>query len=129
MAEIQPKKTREEFIEDVQKWALLDAQLKVVNEKTRKMREMKNTLTKQICEFVETNNLRTTIGLNDGELKIYEKREYSPLTYSYIEECLKSIIKNQEHIDYIIKYLKENREIKIVQDIRRTIDRDYTASL
>lgn len=127
MSEIQPKKTRDDFIADVQKWALLDAQLKIVNEKTRKMRELKNTLTKQICDYIDTNQLRTTIGLNDGELRIYEKREYSPLSYSYIEECLKSIIKNQEHIDYIIKYLKDNREIKITKDIRRTFD--HTASL
>jgi len=127
MSEIQPKKTRDDFIADVQKWALLDAQLKIVNEKTRKMRELKSTLTKQICDYIDNNQLRTTIGLNDGELRIYEKREYSPLSYSYIEECLKSIIKNQEHIDYIIKYLKENREIKIVRDIKRTID--HTASL
>jgi len=127
MSEIQPKKTRDDFIADVQKWALLDAQLKIVNEKTRKMRELKNTLTKQICDYIDTNQLRTTIGLNDGELRIYEKREYSPLSYSYIEECLKSIIKNQDHIDYIIKYLKDNREIKLTRDIKRTID--HTASL
>lgn len=127
MSEIQPKKTRDDFIADVQKWALLDSQLKIVNEKIRKMRELKSTLTKQISDYINTNQLRTTISLNDGELRIYEKKEYSPLTYSYIEECLKSIIKNQDHIDYIIKYLKDNREIKIVRDIKRTID--HTASL
>ena len=114
------KKTREEFITDVQKWVLLESQLKIVNEKTKKMRELKHTLTSQICDYIDTNGLNTTIGLSEGELKIYEKREYSPLTYGYIEESLKSIIKNPDHIDYIIKYLKDNREIKITKEIRKT---------
>ena len=90
--ELQSTKTREEFISEVQKWAILDTQLKIVNEKTRKMREMKSVLTKQICNYIDTNKLKTTIGISDGELKIYEKREYSPLSYGYIEECLKTII-------------------------------------
>ena len=127
--ELQSTKTREEFISEVQKWAILDTQLKIVNEKTRKMREMKSVLTKQICNYIDTNKLKTTIGISDGELKIYEKREYSPLSYGYIEECLKTIIKNPEHIEYIIKFLKDNREIKTVQDIRRTMAVDHTASL
>lgn len=127
MTEIQAIKQREEFITDVQKWVLLDTQLKIVNEKTKKMRELKSTITKQICDYIDTNKLRTTIDLNDGELRIYEKREYSPLSYSYIEECLGKIIKNPDHIAYIIRYLKDNREIKITHDIRRTFD--HTASL
>jgi hypothetical protein len=59
------------------------------------------------------------IEIHDGDLKIYEKKEYSPLTYSYIEECLEKIVTNKSQVEYILKYLKENREIKQVQDIRR----------
>mgnify|MGYP001228387813 CR=1 FL=1 len=120
MSDIQKTKTREEFIIDIKKWALLDSQLKIVNDKTKKMREMKHMLTKDICDYVKNNNTSNTIGISDGELKIYEKKEYSPLSYSYIQECLENIIKNPDHIDFIIQYLKDHRETKITQDIKRT---------
>ena len=116
--------SREDFISNVKKWTLLDTQLKIVNEKTKKMRELKNSLTSEICNYVNNNHLQKNIGINDGELRLYEKREYSPLSYSYIEECLRSIIQNPEHIEYIIQYLKDNREIKIIQDIKRTFYKD-----
>ena len=35
MSDIQKTKTREEFIIDIKKWALLDSQLKIVNDKTK----------------------------------------------------------------------------------------------
>lgn len=110
-----PKRTHIEFLEDIQKWELLDSQLKIVTEKTKKMREMKQILSKRICDYIDTNpqyKMKTTI-------RVYEKREYTPLTYGYIQECLEQIIKNPEHIDYILDYLKENREVKITQDIRK----------
>jgi hypothetical protein len=118
------KGSREDFISNVKKWTLLDTQLKIVNEKTKKMRELKNSLTFEICNYINNNHLQKSIGINDGELRLYEKREYSPLSYSYIEECLRSIIQNPEHIEYIIQYLKDNREIKIIQDIKRTFSKD-----
>ena len=110
---------KSEFIKNVQQWVQLDTQLKLANDKTKQMRDMRNSLTCKICEYVETKQIADKIELSDGNLKIYEKKEYSPLTYSYIEASLQKIIPNQEHVSYIIKYLKENREITTVTDIRR----------
>ena len=111
---------KEQFIQNIKKWVLLDSQLKIVNEKTKKMREMKHDLTKQICEFSNNNKINNKISITDGELRITEKREYSPLTFTYIHECLQKIISEQEQVEFIMKYLKDNREISVVSDIRRT---------
>ena len=51
---------------------------------------------------------------------MYEKKEYSPLTFSYVEESLAKILADKSQVDYIIQYLKSNREIKSSPDIRRT---------
>lgn len=110
----------ENFIKNVQKWAILDTQLKIVNEKTKAMREMKHDLTREICACVDGNQ---TIKISDGELRIYEKYEYQPLSYGYIQECLETIIKNPDHIEYIIQYLKDNRETKTSMDIRRVYNK------
>lgn len=112
--------SRTQFIEKIQKWAKLDTQLKMINEKIKDIRDMKNNLTDDICEYVENNNVNAKINIGDGQLIISEKKIYSPLSYAYIEECLEKIIDDEEHIDFIINYLRDNREVEIVKEIRRT---------
>jgi len=115
---LHPKKI---FVENVQKWSLYDRQLKLIAEKTKLIRDAKQNASKQIIEYMETNKLtHNKIELSDGELKIVEKKDYSPLTFSYIEESLAKIIPEKAHVDYIIDYLKTNREIKVTQEIKRT---------
>lgn len=118
------KYSREQFIENVKKWVLIDSQLKIVNEKTRKMRTIKNGLTDEICIYMSENNIKNNkISISDGELKIYEKKEYSQLTFGYIEKCLAEIIPEKTNVEYIINYLKEKREITVSNDIRRNIEK------
>jgi hypothetical protein len=113
-------KTKADFVNDVQKWVAIDTQLKLANEKIRQLRESKNQLTSQICGFVDAHNMRDTkLEISDGNLKVYDRNDYAPLTFGYIETSLDKIIPNKEHVTYILKYLKENREITTVPDIRR----------
>jgi len=107
--------------ENIQKWVLIDTQQKLINEKIKKMREVKNNLGENICNYMTQHNLENKkISITDGELKIYEKTEYSPLTFTYIEKTLAEIIPDKDHVDYIIQHLKDKREITKSKDIRRT---------
>lgn len=121
MENILDKNPKEEFIQNIKKWVIADSQLKLLHEKTKQIREIKHKITEDICNFVEDHNINQNIEISDGELKIYEKKEYSTLTYSYLEECLDKIIKNSDHKNYILQYVKDNREIVTSLDIRRTI--------
>jgi hypothetical protein len=110
-----------QFVENIQKWVILDKQLKLINEKTKEIRENKHRLTNDICGYIQNKSLSNTkIEISDGELKMYEKKEYSPLTFTYIEESLAKILTDKSQVDYIIEFLKKNREIKNSVDIRRT---------
>ena len=112
---------KQDFIENVQKWVILDKQLKIIHEKTKDMRETKQHLTEEICTYIKNKNMTNTkIEISDGELKMYDKKEYSPLTFTYLEESLGKIITDKSQVEYIIQYLKSNREIKSSVDIRRT---------
>jgi hypothetical protein len=112
---------KKQFIEEIKRWVILDSQLKIVNEKTKKMREMKSDLSEKICKYSDDNNISNNkIKITDGELRFYEKKEYTPLTFGYIEKSLTDIVKDKEQVEYIIQYLKQNREVKSSQDIRRT---------
>lgn len=110
---------KQQFVDNIQKWVVLEKQLKLVHEKTKEIRESKNALTQDICEYIKTRNL-STIEISDGELKVFEKREYSPLTFKYIEECLGKIVSDADQVEYIMNYLKKNREIKTSADLKRT---------
>jgi hypothetical protein len=111
--------TKAQLINDVQRWVLADTQLKQLTEKIKQMREVKSAANENIMLYMKQTNYNGNIKISDGELRIYEKKEYSPLTYSYIEKCLAKIIPDETHVEYIIQYLKENREVTINQDIKR----------
>jgi len=111
---------KDEFINNIKQWVNLDSQLKIVNEKTKLMRERKTLLNSQICEYANQNNIYNKhIEITDGVLKFYKRKEYKPLTYGFIEESLREIIPNKEHVEFILKHLKEKRETVIHDDIRR----------
>ena len=113
--------TREQLIENIKNWVIMDSQMKIINEKTRKIRENKNQLCESICQYMkEYNQLENKIGISDGELRVYEKKEYSPLSYGYLERCLGEIIHDKNQVNYIIQHLKNKREITTSLDIKRT---------
>lgn len=112
--------TQQEFIKAVKHWVSLDNQLRIFNERIREAREAKSILTQQIYQYTEDNNFTNpSIEISDGELIVCDKREYSSLSFSYIDKCLTKLIKDPAHVDRIIHALKENREQYVVPDIRR----------
>ena len=113
-------KEKEQFIENIQKWVKLDSQMKAVNEKLRKARELKHKLLENIVQYVELNKLESTkIEISDGELRFYEKREYQPISFTYIEESVGKLLADKKQVECIMNYLRENREITVSTDIRR----------
>ncbi len=86
------KNERELLIEHVKNWVILDQKIQMINEKTKQIRELKSTITTDICDYMKRNNITSNIGISNGELRMYDK-----------------------------KYLKDNREITISQDIKRVM--------
>lgn len=116
-----------DFTTNIQKWVVLDKQLKYINEKTRQIREAKTRMSNDICNYIQQKQWTTKqIEITNGVIKFIEKREYSPLSFSYIEECLDELISDKDKVDYIIQYLKDHREVKTVCDIRRVCDKPDT---
>jgi exopolysaccharide biosynthesis protein len=111
---------RSKFIENIQKWVMIDSQIKLINEKVKKARETKYQVLEEINTYVSENKIENTkIEISDGELRFYEKKEYQPITFGYVEDSLGKIISDKKQVDFIMNYLKENREITVSKDIRR----------
>lgn len=116
--------TKEDLISQVRQWVAIDEQMKITNEKIKKIRELKTHLTKNICDYIHNKNMqKNKIYISNGTLSFYEKKDYSPLTYSYVEKCLGELITDKKQVDFIIQYMKDHRDIHTVPDIRRNIDK------
>jgi hypothetical protein len=59
------------------------------------------------------------IEIGDSVISIYEKNDYSSLTYGFLEKCLGEIIPEKDNVEYIIQYVKGKREVKKSNDLRR----------
>ena len=113
--------SKEQFVEKIRRWVLLDNQLKMIHEKTKEIREEKNGLNTEICHYLETNQMKyRKIGIHDGEIKMHEKKEYSPLSFSFLEKHLGKIMTDENQLHAVLEYLKENREIKLSNELKRS---------
>jgi hypothetical protein len=106
------------FPEQIKQWVAIDNQMKVLSERMKELRETKATLSEQINSYVETEELKE-VKISDGQLKFIKTKETQPLTFKYLETCLKEIISNEEQVEKIIEYVKSKREVKVVADIKR----------
>jgi hypothetical protein len=119
---VTPSLSKSVLVENVKKWVALDNELKSVNETARRIRETKQAITTDICDFMKKKEgPNRAILVSDGELRLYDKKEYSTLTYGYVEKCLSSIIPEKTHVEYIMKYVKENREITTTTEIKHVV--------
>ena len=108
------------YEENIKKWVALDNQLKTVNERTKQLRDEKNTLEESIMGYVETNSLsNATVNISDGKLRFVTAKQTAPLTLKYVEECLLKCIGNQNQVTQIMKIIKDSREVKYTADIKR----------
>jgi len=108
------------FEQKIQAWVSIDNQLKLLNEKVQELRDKRNDLSENITKYAQTNNLQNaTIQISDGKLKFANTRVTAPLTFKYLEKSLGEVIKNESQVKQIVEYVKENRDSKIVPEIKR----------
>ena len=110
-----------QFIDNVKKWVALEKHLKLVNEQAKHIRAQKADLGDKICDYMNARSIsHKPIELSDGAIVIGEKREYTPLSFSYIEDCLEALIEDKSHVDAIMDYIHEHRDVRVVSELKRT---------
>jgi len=108
------------FETQIQQWVVLDNQLKALNDQVKEIRDKKSMLSQKITSQAEHKNLtKATIQISDGKLKFASTKVVAPLTFKHLEKSLSTIIKNESQVKNIIEYVKNNRETKVVQEIKR----------
>lgn len=90
-----------------------------LNELTQ-LRRAKTQLINSIITYLNEKNIDHAINSNNGnKFKKIVSKNYTPLTFQFIRECLIDIIPREDQIDKIIQYIKSKRNFKLNQDLRR----------
>lgn len=103
--------------EKVRRWAAYEKQLKHGNEQMRKARETKTQLAAEISQYL-THHPCAKIEIDGALLYTVEKREYAPLTFTYMETCLGTLIPDESQRDAAMTYLKDHRAVHITHELR-----------
>ena len=107
--------------ESIQQWVNYDNQLKSYSNKVKELRAKRNNLTESIFDIAEQNNLQNAvIEISDGKLKFQNVKQTSPLNFKFLKQCLSECINDEDSVKSIIEYIKQKREIKYVNDIKRS---------
>ena len=110
-----------DFTESIKRWVTLDNQVKAHYDKAKELREERNDLAETIIEYVDTSGLNnTTVKISDGKLRFAPTKSTQSLTLNYIEDCLHKCLGDSTIVKQTMKYIKENREVRISRDIKRS---------
>ena len=108
------------FEDNIKQWVNLDNQLKILQEKSKELRQKKLELSDNILGYVDTNSLsNATVRINDGRLRFGTTVQTAPLSLGFVKQCLVDCIGNEGQVEQIMSYMKSQRDVKTKPDIKR----------
>lgn len=106
--------------DSLKQWLKLDTQIRLANQQIRDLRKEKDSVANTVCDHMKTHGMeKRRIEAPDSRIELYEKKEYSTLTYGFLEKHLGDIIPDSDNVKQIIDYLKSKREVKKSMDLKR----------
>lgn len=115
-------------VDSVKSWVKLDNHIKSLNEEIKALREERRASEQSIISWADPlmkEGQKPTININDGKLRFVETKQTAPLSLKYVEERLIACLgeHQQNTIDKIMQDIKDNREYKIVQEVKRVYNK------
>ncbi len=110
----------EQFQNNIKSWVQMDNQIKKMNAEISDLRARRNNIQDHITSYAEQNNLdNAIIEISDGNLRFNNYKQSSPLTFKYIQKCLTECISDENTVEKLMDYIKEKREVKYQNGIKR----------
>ena len=108
------------FEQTLQQWLVLDNEIKNYNQKLKEARIKQKKSEELLIKHANNKNLlNTTLNMQNERLKFMNTKITQPLTFKYLEKSLGEIIKNSEQVNTIVNHIKNNRDSKIVTELKR----------
>jgi predicted transcriptional regulator len=111
-----------DFNDSMSKWVNIDNRIRQLNEQLSELKEEKNDISDKLNEYIEVRSIeKKTINVNlkDSQIKFVTTKIPQTLTFKYLESCLAEIIDDEDQVAQIIEYVKSNRKIENVNEIKR----------
>lgn len=110
------------FEDDIKNYVIIDNKIKDYLKNLKNLRLKKHEYNTKIINHLENNNLKNaTIKINDGFLNYSYIQQNQNITFKYLEICFDKFFKNQPEIsDSLLKFIKNEREIKYNKELKRT---------
>jgi hypothetical protein len=105
--------------QQLQNYMKLEDELQEISNRQKELRSLKQGLQKDIIETMKKHQLdNRTIKLNGRQISMTAKKQYTGITFQYLDKTLTELIPDKTQKEYVIKYLRENRETKIMDEIK-----------
>lgn len=109
------------FTRDVQQYVKLDQQIQSLQSQLKALRQEKQAAQDRVAETMIANQWqKRTLDVGQQQLALVERKQYECLSFTYLENKLTTIIPDSVQRDYVLKYLKDQREVKTVHELRQT---------
>jgi hypothetical protein len=102
----------------IQKWVLVDTEIQKLQEKMKTWKMWKQKLHEAILQYMAESDSSTLPVSSTQQLKRVQRTEHNALSFHYLEECLLEILTEEEQVEYVLEYIRENREVKTVYDLK-----------
>ncbi len=99
------------FEQEIDEWINIDIEIKRLSEYINNLKERKTIIQDKIISNAKHKK--------SDKIKYILTNTFQPLTFTYINKCLNEIIKKDDQVKQIINYIKQKREIKVIEDIKR----------
>lgn len=115
-------------VESVKSWVRLDNKIKTLSDEIKGLREERKSSEQSIMVWADglmQQGQKPSININDGRLRVVETKQAAPISLKYIQERLTACLGEANHmkIDQIMQDIKDNREYKIVQEVKRVYNK------
>jgi hypothetical protein len=105
----------------VQEYSVIDEELQELSAKQKILRDRKTELQTIIIQTMKDRNLENrTMKQGDHHYCIGTRKQYSSLTFSYLESVFEKMIPDKTNRNFLLQYLRENREVKTVDELKKT---------
>ena len=104
------------------RWVDIDNQIKTLNDQMHSLKDEKKNVTEELNEYIDNRHVdkkTINVNLNDSQIKFVTSKVTQTLTFKYLEKCLSEIITDEDQVQQIIEYIKNNRSVDEVDEIKR----------
>ena len=115
--------TKEQLVNSIKGWISIDTDILRLQKELKEKREQKKKYSEDLVKTMKSNNI-DCFDINGGALLYKRSVTKKPLTGKTILPLLEQYFKESNvKPDEVTKYLMENREEKVIETLKRRIDK------